>query len=49
MFAGGITATRGHMGDNIGVDRLASLITRGSADRKTSSVFGCAIFSEEDR
>jgi CBS domain-containing protein len=43
LFSGGITASRGHIGDNAGLDRIVSLVTRGEADRGTSKVFGCAI------
>lgn len=46
LFQGGITAARGHMGDNAGVDRIVSLLTRGTAERATSSVYGCSLFEE---
>jgi hypothetical protein len=48
-FAGGITPGRAHMGDNVGIDRIVSLVTRGDADRRLSSVFGCALFDEEEQ
>ena len=47
-FAGGITPGRAHMGDNVGIDRIVSLVTRGEADRRLSSVFGCALFDQAE-
>jgi len=46
LFAGGITASRGHEGDSFGRRRIVSLLTTGTADRRTSPVFGCALFQE---
>lgn len=43
VFRGGITAARGHAGDNPGRQRIVSLITAGTADRPTSPVFGCPL------
>jgi hypothetical protein len=43
IFRGGITSARGHAGDNIGSDSIASLLLRGRADQRTSSVFGCSL------
>jgi hypothetical protein len=42
-FAGGITASRGHEGDSFGKRRIVSLVTTGTADRRQSPVFGCAL------
>ena len=44
-FAGGVTGSRGHAGDNAGSDALVSLLTRGAADRTGTSVFGCPLFT----
>jgi hypothetical protein len=46
LFAGGITPGRGHMGDNVGLTRIVSLVRSGAADRSASSVFGCPLFEE---
>jgi hypothetical protein len=46
LFSGGITPGRGHMGDNVGLDRVVSLLRSGDADRTSSAVFGCALFDE---
>jgi hypothetical protein len=43
QFAGGITASRGHEGDSFGKRRIVSLVATGTADRRTSPVFGCAL------
>jgi hypothetical protein len=47
IFRGGITAARGHAGDNPGRDRILSLLAKGSADRADSPVFGCALASAD--
>jgi hypothetical protein len=45
MFSGGLTSSRGHEGDSFGVRRITSLLTTGTADRRDSPVFGCALHS----
>jgi hypothetical protein len=45
VFSGGITGSRGHAGDNAGEAALVDLLTRGTADRRASNVFGCPLFS----
>jgi hypothetical protein len=42
-FSGGITAARGHAGDNAGRDALAAWISTGTAHRPGAPVFGCAL------
>jgi hypothetical protein len=44
LFSGGITAARGHEGDNIGLDRAIALIRREPTESTTSPVFGCSLF-----
>jgi hypothetical protein len=44
LFSGGITASRGHSGDNAGRTAIVSLLTEGTAEQKETSVFGCALF-----
>jgi hypothetical protein len=44
LFSGGITAARGHSGDNAGRAAIASLLTQGTADRTTNVSFGCYLF-----
>jgi hypothetical protein len=47
LFSGGITASRGHAGDNAGIAAIAALARgRGAATTETP-VFGCALRSEE--
>jgi hypothetical protein len=43
LFHGGITASRGHEGDNVGSGRIISLVTIGSTDLAQSAVFGCEL------
>jgi hypothetical protein len=43
QFRGGITAARGHGGDNDGADSLVALLTGDVAPREHTAVFGCAL------
>jgi hypothetical protein len=43
VFAGGITSSRGHEGENTGLDRIVSLVMTGVSDRPTSAVYGCPL------
>jgi len=43
VFAGGITASRGHAGDNAGHEAIVSLIHTGKSERQNTFVFGCAL------
>lgn len=43
LFRGGITASRGHSGDNAGRSAIADLILHGSADIAVTKVYGCAL------
>jgi hypothetical protein len=43
LFSGGITAGRGHAGDNAGRSRILALLAKGSAERGDSPVFGCSL------
>jgi hypothetical protein len=43
LFAGGITGSRGHQGDNAGRSRVLELIAKGTADLPHSPVFGCEL------
>jgi hypothetical protein len=43
LFSGGITATRGHTGDNLGRTTIVVLLTEGSATRRETPVFGCSL------
>ena len=42
-FAGGITGSRGHEGDNPGARRVFSLVNGTPADRDGASVYGCPL------
>lgn len=44
LFSGGITASRGHSGDNDGRSSIVSLLNTGVAGREETSVFGCPLF-----
>ena len=43
LFNGGITQGRGHIGENEGFRRIASLVQTGRSDKNSSLVFGCAL------
>ncbi|HVH43129.1 MAG TPA: hypothetical protein VM925_12330 [Labilithrix sp.] len=46
MFSGGITASRGHHGDNLGSKSIVSIVTgasSGRADQPATNVYGCEI------
>jgi hypothetical protein len=49
LFSGGITAARGHYGDNAGMSAVASLIGSGKSERTGASVFGCPLFDPSSR
>ncbi|MEJ1961570.1 MAG: RedB protein [Gammaproteobacteria bacterium] len=42
-FSGGITAARGHVGDNTGEERVVSLVETGKADSNRHEVYGCGL------
>jgi hypothetical protein len=46
LFSGGITASRGHSGDNAGRSAIMSLVNREAAERAETFVFGCPLFDE---
>jgi hypothetical protein len=43
QFNGGITASRGHSGDNAGRRAIVSLVNTGAAETTATSVFGCSL------
>jgi len=43
LFSGGITASRGHSGDNVGRSSIVSLVTYGTVESTRTPVFGCAL------
>jgi hypothetical protein len=45
LFSGGITASRGHAGDNAGRSAIVSLLNTGDAEQTVTSVFGCPLYS----
>jgi hypothetical protein len=48
IFSGGITGSRAHAGENAGELALVALLTRGRADRRATSVFGCPLFGPSE-
>ena len=48
LFSGGITAARGHMGDSVGSDAIASLLCGRATERHTAPVFGCPLQGSSD-
>ena len=43
LFSGGITASRGHAGDNLGRSSIVSFVTTGIAEHNRTPVYGCAL------
>jgi hypothetical protein len=46
VFHGGITAARGHSGDNNGRQAILALLQGGSPERNVTPVFGCSLRGE---
>jgi hypothetical protein len=44
-FRGGITAARGHQGDNVGADAVRALLAGATSETAETPVFGCPLFS----
>jgi hypothetical protein len=47
LFSGGITAARGHEGDNAGRSAIISCLTKSEAERNQTPVFGCSLFARD--
>lgn len=45
LYSGGITAGRGHHGDNAGLDRCMRFISGEKTDPQDAPVFGCSLFN----
>lgn len=48
FFSGGITASRGHVGGNRGVDTILELVRTGKASYRETPFFGCPLFKSKD-
>jgi len=48
LFTGGITGSRGHLGDNAGLDAVLKVVSKdsGQSGRTSAPVFGCEIFDQ---
>ena len=46
-FHGGITQSRGHVGDNAGRSAIEALVNSGKAESDHTVVFGCPLFNPE--
>ncbi|HEY3026744.1 MAG TPA: hypothetical protein VGJ55_11395 [Pyrinomonadaceae bacterium] len=49
LFSGGITGSRGHLGDNDGYDSILSLIGQGAPEETRTKVFGCPLHDSGPR
>jgi len=49
IFDGGITASRGHSGDNDGRDAIETLLHGGTVPRAVTPVFGCLILDPKSK
>ena len=45
LFYGGITESRGHIGENAGRNAIELIVTKGKADTNHTPVFGCTKFA----
>ena len=43
LFSGGITASRGHVGDNAGENAVLAALKQEMPDRRQTPVFGCSL------
>ncbi|MEW6056476.1 MAG: RedB protein [Bdellovibrionota bacterium] len=48
-FSGGITISRGHMGDNPGLTAAIQFVNSGGAPIQQSKVFGCSLFKTHEK
>jgi hypothetical protein len=48
LFSGGITASRGHAGDNVGESSLVSLVNHQTPARTETLVFGCSLANRSE-
>ncbi|MCI0650502.1 MAG: RedB protein [Planctomycetes bacterium] len=46
LFSGGITAARGHEGDNAGAGAIISFVRTGHSQVGATPVFGCSLFGD---
>lgn len=49
LFCGGITASRGHFGDNAGRSAIVSLLQTGKAERTETFAFGCSLLDADSK
>ena len=49
LFSGGITASRGHSGDNAGRAAIVALVEAGKSERSSTPVFGCYLQAQDSR
>jgi hypothetical protein len=46
LFSGGITAARGHAGDNAGENAVVALLNGQNTELKRTDVFGCSFYNQ---
>ena len=46
LFSGGITGSRGHLGDNLGFESILKLINTESASPVRTTAYGCELFDQ---
>ncbi len=49
LFRGGITASRGHSGENMGRTAIVNIANGGAVEAEHTDVFGCAIHTPSDQ
>ena len=48
VFQGGITESRGQIGDNAGRDAIETRVNKGTSEREQTVVFGCPLFDPSE-
>jgi hypothetical protein len=49
QFSGGITASRGHSGDNAGRSAIVEVVSSGRVEQRETPVYGCYLHGSETR
>lgn len=49
LFSGGITASRGHEGDNLGENTIIALVNNRPTGGRSTSVFGCSLVHSQSK
>ncbi|MBS1969160.1 MAG: hypothetical protein JSU04_02570 [Bdellovibrionales bacterium] len=48
LFEGGITPSRGHIGENHGTQSIVEAVQTGASSIKKTQIYGCSLFTHEE-